>query len=258
MLNGSQANAPESDVVTVLNRDGGSHVVLVCEHASNHIPARYGDLGLTKELRSSHIAWDPGALGVAVHVGKVLSARVVAGNISRLVYDCNRPPDACDAIPARSEIFDIPGNVNLNPEERDARIRDVYRPFEERLHATMQAASGPARLVTLHSFTPVYCGKRRDVEIGVLHDADRRLADAMLHTAAAHTDHVVRRNEPYGPGDGVTHTLKLHGVAQGLPNVMIEIRNDLIATEAQQRGMGEMIGAWLTEALSMVDAGAKS
>ena len=104
-------------------------------------------------------------------------------------------------------------------------------------------------IVTVHSFTPIYHGKPRAVEIGILHDSDTRLADAMLAVAADHTDLKVERNEPYGPQDGVTHTLKEHGLVHGHPHVMLEIRNDLITTEAEQQQMGEVISNWLRAAL---------
>ena len=115
--------------------------------------------------------------------------------------------------------------------------------------ATIKRVDAPA-IVTVHSFTPIYHGKPRNVEIGILHDSDTRLADAMLAVASEFTDLNVERNEPYGPQDGVTHTLKEHGLAHGHPHVMLEIRNDLITTEAEQRQMAEMISNWLRAAMA--------
>jgi predicted N-formylglutamate amidohydrolase len=92
----------------------------------------------------------------------------------------------------------------------------------------------------------------RDVEIGVLHDTDSRLADAMLDCAQAQTQNNVQRNEPYGPEHGVTHTLKEHAITQGHPNVMLEIRNDLIATPEQQKNMARMIAQWIAQACAQM------
>ena len=111
-------------------------------------------------------------------------------------------------------------------------------------------------LVTVHSFTPVYYGKRRLLDIGLLHDSDTRLADAMLENATAHTDLKVERNAPYGPQDGVTHTLKEHAIPAGLPNVMIEIRNDLIATEEDQAAMAELLSRWVSAGIAQVQGAA--
>ena len=234
------------------NSDGASSVVLVCEHASHHIPRSFDDLGLSAEARKSHAAWDPGAMGVARRLAKHLDAPLIAGGVSRLVYDCNRPPTAPDAMPARSEIIDVPGNKNLTQAERDTRVTKYYMPFQSALAQTVERAANPI-LVTIHSFTPTYHGALRSVEIGVLHDEDARLADTLLHVADAHTKANVQRNAPYGPGDGVTHTLKEHAIKDGHPNVMLEIRNDMIETAAQQDVMAAMLAEWIVDACTQMD-----
>jgi predicted N-formylglutamate amidohydrolase len=211
---------------------------------------------VSDDASQSHAAWDPGALAVAQRMSQRLDAPLVSSTVSRLVYDCNRPPSALDAMPAKSEVFDVPGNMALSQADRDARAETYYMPFQTALAA--QVAKTPAPIiVTVHSFTPVYHGQERAVEIGILHDHDTRLADAMLHTAAAHTSALVLRNEPYGPDHGVTHTLREHALPGGHLNVMLEIRNDLIQTEPQQNAMGDMIAVWVADAVSQItDQGA--
>ncbi|MEX3316130.1 N-formylglutamate amidohydrolase [Sulfitobacter sp. PS-8MA] len=236
------------EAVEVINAGAKAPVVLVCEHAARDIPSHFEGLGLDAAALESHVAWDPGALSVARQMSDELDAVLVAGRVSRLVYDCNRPPDAPGAMPAQSEIFAIPGNAELDDSARAARVTRYYEPFRATLAATIKRVDAPV-IVTVHSFTPIYHGRPRAVEIGVLHDSDTRLADAMLATAEEHTDLKVLRNAPYGPQDGVTHTLKEHGLVHGHPHVMLEIRNDLIATEAEQQQMGAMISTWLRAAL---------
>lgn len=238
--------------VHIVNPTGSSALVLVCEHASAHIPDRYDHLGLPAEARKAHIAWDPGALSVAERLSKRLDATLVAGTLSRLLYDCNRPPDAPGAMPERSEVFDIPGNLGLSTQERNARVEGIYIPFHTAVADVLARKSAPV-LVTIHSFTPTFHGRPRSVEIGLLHDSDARLADAMLETAEQHTALKVERNAPYGPQDGVTHTLQHHALPGNHPNVMIEIRNDLITTEAEQDGMGDMFAQWITAASRQID-----
>ena len=223
---------------------------MLCEHASAAFPARFGTLGLSEAARLSHAAWDPGALELARSLARHLGAPLVAGGVSRLLYDCNRPPDSPGAIRAQSEIYEVPGNRDLDARARQARIDQIYRPFIAEVGRVLDG-SGARALITMHSFTPVYEGRRRDVEIGVLHDSDSRLADAVLRRAgqgapphAALYD--IRRNEPYGPEDGVTHSLKIHGIARGIPNVMIEVRNDLVADAA---GLARL-SAWLDPLLA--------
>ena len=238
-----------ADAVTLVNPDGRGDLVLACEHASNHIPEAFGDLGLDAAQRRSHIAWDPGALAVARLLSARLDAPLVASAISRLVYDCNRADGAPDAVPDRSELTDIPGNRNLSAEAIRARRDLAYGPFRAALEACLDArADRGVPLVTVHSFTPVYKGRERDLDIGILHDADARLADRLLAAAARRTDLRVRRNAPYGPEDGVTHTLQAQAVSRGLPNAMFEIRNDLIADAAGQRALADLLADLITEA----------
>jgi len=224
------------------------NVLLVCEHASNRFPTSFGNLGLDIEAKNSHAAWDPGALAVAEHMSELLDAKLVASTVSRLIYDCNRPPEASGAMPPKSEKFIIPGNQNLSDVARQQRVEQVYRPFLLLLYETIASAVNEPILATIHSFTPVYNDRSRAVEVGILHDSDTRLADAMLTLAPQFTDLNVQRNDPYGPEDGVTHTLKLHGLENGLNNVMIEVRNDLIATCEDQKNVARMLADLISAA----------
>ncbi len=94
----------------VVNLNGDHPVLLVCEHAKAKIPEQFQMLGLKQEHQESHIAWDPGAFTTAEFLSRNLNAPLVHASVSRLLYDCNRPPDAEDAMPARSENIDIPGH----------------------------------------------------------------------------------------------------------------------------------------------------
>ncbi len=244
-------SAADGQPFEVVNPQGASEILLVCEHAANRVPRALGSLGLGAEVLESHIAWDPGAAQVTRGLAQRLDAPAVLQRFSRLVHDCNRPAGSEDAMPARSEAFDVPGNRNLTEAERRARSDAIYVPF----HATVgdqlekrRGTGGRPVLVTVHSFVPRYHGRPRDVELGILHDSDPRLAEAILELAAA-SELDARRNEPYGPEDGVTHTLKVHGISRGLLNVMIEIRSDLIADRRSQDDMAARLAGWLTEAL---------
>ena len=229
----------------VKNPNGHHAIVLVCEHASRRIPEPFKALGLDEAARKSHIAWDPGAFDVASVMSHRLDAPLVYSTASRLLYDCNRPPEARDAIPEQSEDTVIPGNLSLTPTQSQDRIDRFYRPFEGLLSDTLDRSIAPV-LVTIHSFTPIFRGVQREVEIGILHDEDPRLADTLLSVAQGFK---TARNAPYGPEDGVTHTLRRHALPRGLPNVMIEVRNDLLATPQQRRDMADTLSLWLSKAL---------
>nr|WP_316655076.1 N-formylglutamate amidohydrolase [uncultured Gellertiella sp.] len=241
----------EGSPVAVVNPAAPGPVLLICEHASHTLPQKLGSLGLADAALKSHIAWDPGALGVAEEMARRLDATLIHQRFSRLAYDCNRPPEAPGAMPETSEIYEIPGNRDLCAADRLERTEGLYLPFHAAIDdciAARQARGQETVIVTMHSFTPVYMGKARTVEIGILHDADSRLADRMLAAAAGLTQNV-RRNEPYGPADGVTHTLVKHGLAHGLRNVMIEVRNDLIQEKDGQRVMAGLLADLLGKAL---------
>jgi predicted N-formylglutamate amidohydrolase len=252
-MNGAHEKASP---VHLENEAGAGAFLIVCEHASNAIPAEYGTLGLDSEALQSHIAWDPGALPVARAMSAMLDAPLVAQRFSRLLYDCNRPPHEASAVPAVSEIHRVPGNEGLDDDARRKRAERFYHPFRVALADAIDARLAPPAIVTIHSFTPVYHGVSRTVEIGILHDEDSRLADAVLSAAGDGDGHVVRRNEPYGPQDGVTHTLREHALPRGLLNVMIEIRNDLIGDAGSQMAMSERLAGWLNGALAAMTAGA--
>ena len=156
-------------------------------------------------------------------MAEILDAPLVAPRVSRLVYDCNRSLEAPSAVPTVSEVFEIPGNAGLSAHARKARADRVYSPFRDALNATLDQRTAEGRrpvLVSVHSFTPVYNGVERDLELGILHDSDARFADALLAVASARGDMVVRRNSPYGPEDGATFTLTEHAIRRGLLNCL--------------------------------------
>ncbi len=236
----------------IINENGTSPIILVCEHASAHIPAVLNGLGLDEGDQTAHIAYDIGAEAMARKMADQLDAPLIVQKYSRLVYDCNRPPENPSAMPEKSETTAIPGNVGLSAAQKSERAEQIYRPFHQAVSDFLdQRAQGDVEpvFVTIHSFTATYFGKPRSVELGVLHDVDTRLGDAMLEHAPG--DYIARRNDPYGPEDGVTHTLNLHGGARGLKNVMLEVRNDLIADAAGQTVWAARLTSLLMRSLAL-------
>jgi len=216
--------------VSIFNKGGCARLLLVCEHASNFIPAEFDNLRLADEVLRSHAALDIGAIDLAQAISRLLDAPLISTTVSRLVYDCNRPFSAIDAIPEKSEIYQIPSNQNLSETEARDRFEKYYQPFETAISDRLAEFSTPPLLVTVHSFTPVYHGETRKVDIGIISDGDCRLSDQMVKLASAQTTLSVEANKPYGPEDGVTHTLGLHGNNNGLLNAMIEVKNDLLGS----------------------------
>jgi predicted N-formylglutamate amidohydrolase len=244
--------ASDGTRVSIENRSGSSDYVLVCDHASNFIPEAYGDLGLSAEARVAHIAWDPGALGTAQEMSRLLDAPLVYPRISRLIIDCNRDHAAHDLIPAISETTRIPGNENLSEQDRKQRIELAHVPFHsaiETLVAERALAGKRSVIVSVHTYTPVYKGVSRPWEIGIIADKDRRLGDALIAALKAPGDLTVGDNEPYSPADGVYYTLTRHGESRGRACAMIEIRNTDVATPEAEKAWGQRLGKILADSL---------
>lgn len=237
-------NASAVEAVTVINRAGQSHFVLICEHASNYIPAAYARLGLTVEDLQRHIAWDIGALALSEQLSSALDAPLVAATHSRLLLDLNRDPSAADSIVIRSEDTPIPGNFAIPISEKQRRADWLYKPFHAAIEALINArlaAAIPTIIISVHSFTPIYHGCVRPWHAGVISQCDRRLADRLLKVLRCRPELVIGDNQPYAPDDGVYHTIERHGERRGLLCAMLEIRNDLIAHDDGQRQWAEKL-----------------
>ena len=219
------------------NAAGRSPFLLTCDHYGRLIPRALGDLGLPETELARHIAWDIGIAGVAEALSKHLDAHLIAQRYSRLVIDCNRPPQAPSSIPRISEATTVGGNQGLAREAAAARRAAIFDPYHRRIDEVIAQRlrdSVPTVLVSLHSFTPVYAGIARPWHIGTLYHRDTRLPPLLLKRLRAEGDLVVGDNEPYAVSDDTDYTIPVHGEARGLMNSGIEIRQDLIADPAGQ------------------------
>ncbi|MGI9276487.1 MAG: N-formylglutamate amidohydrolase [Endozoicomonas sp.] len=227
-----------------VNPQGQSDVLLVCEHASQYIPEIFDNLGLSETERLSHIAWDIGAAGVARELSAELDASLVLQRYSRLLYDCNRPPGEVSAVPLVSEKTTITGNQGLTEEQRNHRVKQIYEPFHAGIadHIRLRKAAGRRTiLVTIHSFTPVFLGQVRKVQLGVISQEGNAFARSFHAMVQQLSDFDIRMNEPYGPSDPVLHLITRHGEEQQLPCVMLELRNDLVEHVAGQKNWARLI-----------------
>lgn len=206
--------------------------MLLCEHASNHIPAEYQSLGLTDADLYRHIAFDLGAAELTRRLSDRLDAPALLGTFSRLLIDLNRPLGATSSIPRRSEDTVIPGNVDLSSEEVARRATMMFGPFHARVAAHLdrrQLERRPTRLVTIHSFTPVFLGITRPWHAGVLFDRATEFGTDMVARLRA-PGLSVDANVPYRTDRVEDYAIPIHGDDRGIPAILIEIRNDLLAS----------------------------
>jgi predicted N-formylglutamate amidohydrolase len=223
----------EPPAVSVVNPDGRGSAVLACDHATNRVPRRLGTLGLDAEQLTSHIAWDPGAADVARRLSAHLDSPLLLSGYSRLVVDCNRPLESSQSITRQSAGIPVPGNRDLTPHDRAARIDGCFHPYHDAISQLLdRRAHQPTVLLSIHSFTPVFDGRPRPWQIGISSWRDRRLADLIRATIGRSVDLFVGNNEPYPIDEAFDYTVPVHGEGRGLPSVMIEIRQDEVRDAA--------------------------
>jgi predicted N-formylglutamate amidohydrolase len=242
----------EPGPVRVLRAGGTSDFVLTADHAGNRIPRRLGTLGVVADDLERHIAWDIGIAGVTDRLSAALDAPAALQTWSRLVIDCNRDPAWPSAMPTVSEFTDIPGNRDLNDADRAARTAEIFQPYHDRIAALLDAREVSGRrsiLVAMHSFTPVFKGEPRAIEVGVLYFRRTRLAEVMLALLRAEGDLTVGENAPYALTTDSDYSIPFHAERRGLEHVEIEIRQDLITSPDGQALWADRFARLLNAAL---------
>jgi predicted N-formylglutamate amidohydrolase len=217
--------------------------VLLCEHASNHMPKEYGALGLDPVDVERHIAWDIGTAEVTRHLSALIDAPAFLGTYSRLLIDLNRPLGAPSSMPTRSENTDIPGNMGLGAGEVARRVEIMFAPFHRRVSEHLDLRSREqrlTRLVTIHSFTPVFDGVRRPWHAGVLFEQASDFGwEAIARLRDFHL--LVDANVPYKTDRAQDYAIPIHGDDRGIPAILIEIRNDLISVSSGANEWGSRL-----------------
>jgi predicted N-formylglutamate amidohydrolase len=205
-------------------------VLILCDHATNLLPPHYGTLGLDEIQLSRHIAYDIGALAVSLELGRKLRASVIFSRFSRLLIDPNRGEDDPTLIMRLSDGAIIPGNAHVTETERTERISRYYAPYHAAIAAEIDAMTVRGlvpTIVSIHSFTEAWRGVPRRWHAAVLWDNDPRLAIPLLRELRTRTGLEIGDNEPYS-GHLRNDTIFQHATRRGLPNALVEIRQDLV------------------------------
>lgn len=244
----------QNTATELIRRDGDPSLLLLCDHASNALPPDYGTLGLGTADLARHIAWDIGARGVTLGLSDLFEAPAILSRHSRLLIDPNRGEDDPTLIMKLYDGSVIEGNRHVDAAETARRITAYHRPYHAAIAAALDGAQAEGiepRLVSIHSFTPQLRGRApRPWHVGVLWDSDDRIAAPLLERLRAEDELVVGDNEPYS-GRLRGDTLWRHGICRGLPHVLIEIRNDLIADAAGQAAWTALLGRCLADVLDL-------
>ncbi len=226
----------------------GTSAVIICDHATNLVPPEYGTLGLDDIQLNRHIGYDIGALEVALELGRRLEATVIFSRFSRLLIDPNRGEDDPTLIMQLSDGAIVPGNAVLDGAGRARRIAGFYAPYHGAIAGElddMLARGLVPAVISIHSFTEAWRGVPRKWHAALLWDRDPRLAVPLLREVRRRTGLEIGDNEPYA-GHLRNDSIYRHATLRGLPNALIEIRQDRVREAKGQREWGALIADCLT------------
>lgn len=239
--------------VTIHNPQGTAPVLVLCDHASNAVPATLDDLGLGPADLARHIAYDIGAAEVTRLLADRLDAPAVLAGYTRLVIDTNRRPGSHDSIVPESDGTIIPGNREVTPEEAQQRAESCFWPYHRRIGAGLAGFAErdirPA-IVSIHGFTPQLQGQSRPWHVGILWDRDPRIPAPMIAALKAVDGLVVGDNEPYSGRLRWGYSIEVHATETGLPNVLVELREDTVRDAAGQARMTAILADALEPVLA--------
>jgi predicted N-formylglutamate amidohydrolase len=230
-------------------------LLFVCDHASNALPKAYETLGLEAGDFAAHIAVDIGAATVTRALARAFGAPAVLSRWSRLLIDLNRGPDDPTLVMKLSDGRIIPGNRNADTREIAHRLAEFHAPHHAAIEAKIAAAREAGHvpvILSMHSFTPVWKGVKRPWEVGVLWDRDARVAVPLM-ARLTQAGFAVGDNEPYD-GELENDCMYQHGTMHGLPHVLIEMRQDLIATPQAAEAFAARLKPVIEQALADVGA----
>lgn len=205
--------------------------IIICDHASFNIPKKYNNLGLSISDLKKHIGWDIGALKVAKKISKKLNNTLIHSGYSRLLIDCNRSLKAKGTFLKKSENIIIPGNKNILLKEKKIRSIKYYFPYhkeiEKFINQSLKKKVIPI-VISIHSFTPIFFGKKRKWHIGILQGKDTRLSSIFIKDLKKYKNIITGINQPYKLDFGGDFTIPFLSAKYGTPHILIEIRQDLL------------------------------
>jgi len=238
----------EPPAFQVLNPNGASPFLLTADHAGRVIPRALGMLGVAAGDLRRHIAWDIGIAGVTERLAAALDATAILQTYSRLVIDCNRQPHVPSAFPELSEATPIPGNAGLTAADKAARQAAIFDPYHAEIARLIAAKAKKPIYVAMHSFTPVYHGLARPMEVALLYNRAPRLSHALAALLRAEEKFVLAENDPYRVTDETDYGVPVHAERGGLDYLEIEIRQDLIEDAAGQENWAAILARLLPRA----------
>jgi predicted N-formylglutamate amidohydrolase len=203
--------------------------VITCEHAGNAVPERYAQFFETaSEEIQSHLGWDPGAREIGAFLAQHLEAPFYKCEATRLLVEPNRS--------LHSENLFSKFVQSLNPTERDEVLNQFYFPHRSAVEDWVLASDKPVAHISVHTFTPIFKGVVRDVDVGLLFDPARTAETDFCAVCRKELRQLapglrIRFNEPYkGTDDGFTTYLRTKFSDDEYLGLEIEVSQRFVTT----------------------------
>ncbi len=250
-LQGPEISDITIDPVERIEGSLAAGVLFLCDHAANALPKAYGTLGLAKEQLDRHIGYDIGAAWITRRLARLFGAPAILSRFSRLLIDLNRGADDPTLVMRIADGAVIPGNAKNCASEIEFRLLNYWQPYRAAISATIEAMLNqgpPPAIVSIHTFTPIWRGQPRPWQAGILWDSDPRLAKPLIE-AMTRDALVTGDNQPYD-GALAGDTLNAEVTRRGLAGLLIETRQDLVATEMAANAWAERLASVLRPVLA--------
>jgi predicted N-formylglutamate amidohydrolase len=235
------------------NDHGKARVLLVADHASPFFPEAMNQLGLADWVLERHVAWDIGSDELTRCLADELDAQAVLAGFSRLIVDPNRKLDQSSAFIEVSDGIAIPGNLDLDDEQKALRVQSFFKPYHDAISERLSALTGDGRvpaMISIHTCTPVFDQVVRPWHVGVMWDKDPRIPVPLMKRLGNMEGVCIGDNEPYSGKHPHDFTIDFHAEPGGLPHVGLEIRQDLVEDPAGARKWATILAMALKEILA--------
>lgn len=239
--------------VTVVPGGRNRDIVLICEHAGNRIPEAWENLGLPDAFLQTHFGFDLGSKKLTLEIARKIGATAIVSEYSRLFLDYNRKMHDPACIRPDMGGIPIPLNLSVSDEEKELRERIARYPVENAIRDWVEGSQSKAKaVISIHSFSPVWELTFRKCEIGVMWKWDDRLPVPLMQSIRECGPFEVDDNLPYSFKDNDWFTLDRHGLAIGVPNAYIEVRNNLIDDAQSLEKASSVLAAAMERACQVI------